>query len=85
MKAHRTVSASAGARSHTLFLTNTGAVYATGSNTFGQLGDGTTDERLLCAMPPHWPYGKLGLATTQPYCCIERAVVHCRTYGSLIR
>jgi alpha-tubulin suppressor-like RCC1 family protein len=45
------VAASAGTL-HTLILRNDGRVFATGYNTFGQLGDGTTTDRLRAVAVP---------------------------------
>ena len=42
--------------SHSLVVTSTGAVYAFGKNSFGQLGDGTTTNRLVPVLV-HMPSG----------------------------
>ena len=42
----------AGGRDHSLALTNTGTVWAWGSNAFGQIGDGTTTRRLRPVQVP---------------------------------
>jgi len=66
---------------HTCALTNTGAVFCWGSNRMGQIGDGTTEDRLVPTRVQGIISGAISLAAHGDRTCVATAARNVKCWG----